>query len=548
MRKREKQLNRVLAMALAAILVMGTVRVPVSAAESAGDNSPAPEAASEVLLEHSSDSSELSEVPSELPQTLPEETADDEVVSGEEAAGQGLEDMSVYPTESVAAHTVTLDANGGFFVNEWDDAFRQSQESAEIITKVLPAGTALTSFPKRGQFTLIDPEGQEQVFEEDPSITFAGWSLEPDGELISQGYEEYIPGEDCTLYAVWKPAEDNPSDYEGAEDGTVTDEGAELAEDGTVTDEGAELLEDGTVTDEGSELPEDDTAMSDEIAEKTEDATAMSDEIAENTEDDTVMSDETAENTEDATAVSDEIPESMDDGQPGEVAVPESGEEGTDEGAGPETEDREKSDGDVTAESTEQNLPQDQDVEAVSEEAQMAVIASGSCGEHLTWSLNSSGVLTISGTGKMYDYYGSTNENYIDGNSPWYRNRDSITGVNLPVGITRIGNYAFFGCGNLRKIDLPDSVTRLGYRMIEDTSITSIQIPVNVTECSVENRYPGIKGGPLCGSKVTKITFADGMKKIPSNICEAEDYVEQFDNDPVPVIIDEVVKIGRAHV
>ena len=566
MRKREKQLNRVLAMALAAILVMGTVRVPVSAAESAGDNSPAPEAASEVLLEHSSDSSELSEIPSELPQTLPEETADDEVVSGEEAAGQGLEDMSVYPTESVAAHTVTLDANGGFFVNEWDDALRQSQESAEIITKVLPAGTALTSFPKRGQFTLIDQEGQEQVFEEDPSITFAGWSLEPDGELISQGYEEYIPGEDCTLYAVWKPAEDNPSDYEGAEDGTVTDEGAELAEDGTVTDEGAELaedgtvadegtelLEDGTVADEGTELPEDgtvtdegaelaeDNAVADEGSELPEDDTAMSDEIAENTEDDTVMSDETAENTEDATAVSDEIPESMDDGQTGEVAVPESGEEGTDEGAGPETEDREKSDGDVTAESTEQNLPQDQDVEAVSEEAQMAVIASGSCGEHLTWSLNSSGVLTISGTGKMYDYYGSTNENYIDGNSPWYRNRDSITGVNLPAGITRIGNYAFFGCGNLRKIDLPDSVTSLGYRMIEDTSITSIQIPVNVTECSVENRYPGIKGGPLCGSKVTKITFADGMKKIPSNICEAEDYVEQFDNDPVPVIIDEVI-------
>ena len=33
------------------------------------------------------------------------------------------------------------------------------------------------------------------------------------------------------------------------------------------------------------------------------------------------------------------------------------------------------------------------------------VVDSGTCGDNATWSLNSSGTLTISGTGEIYDGY-----------------------------------------------------------------------------------------------------------------------------------------------
>ena len=41
----------------------------------------------------------------------------------------------------------------------------------------------------------------------DTELEFAGWSLEKDGELISREFEEYVPTEDCILYAVWKSEE-----------------------------------------------------------------------------------------------------------------------------------------------------------------------------------------------------------------------------------------------------------------------------------------------------------------------------------------------------
>lgn len=43
---------------------------------------------------------------------------------------------------------------------------------------------------------------------------------------------------------------------------------------------------------------------------------------------------------------------------------------------------------------------------------------SGTCGANLTWTLDSDGTLTISGTGEMEDYYPSNN----DTTAPWGEN------------------------------------------------------------------------------------------------------------------------------
>lgn len=81
-------------------------------------------------------------------------------------------------------------------------------------------------------------------------------------------------------------------------------------------------------------------------------------------------------------------------------------------------------------------------------------IFSGSCGDNLTWTLDNSGTLIISGTGEMKDY------NSFD--EPWFFKNESISNVVIENGVTSIGNFAFGWLYNLKSIDVPPSVERIG--------------------------------------------------------------------------------------
>ena len=82
-------------------------------------------------------------------------------------------------------------------------------------------------------------------------------------------------------------------------------------------------------------------------------------------------------------------------------------------------------------------------------------VASGSCGEGLTWKLNGNGVLTVSGTGAMTNYAST-------GNRPWNSKSSSITAVVVENGVTRIGNRAFSGCTGLTTVTIAAGVTAIG--------------------------------------------------------------------------------------
>ena len=70
------------------------------------------------------------------------------------------------------------------------------------------------------------------------------------------------------------------------------------------------------------------------------------------------------------------------------------------------------------------------------DDADFQADSSNKCGDNATWSFNkSTGVLTISGKGDMYDY---SEENP----APWYGKE--VKGIKVSDGITRIGNYAFY--------------------------------------------------------------------------------------------------------
>ena len=124
------------------------------------------------------------------------------------------------------------------------------------------------------------------------------------------------------------------------------------------------------------------------------------------------------------------------------------------------------------------------------------VVDSGTYGDNLTWTLDSEGLLTISGSGEMWDDY-----------LPWSDYEDSIKTVQINNGVTSIGDFAFYYCSSLTNITIPDSVTSIGDDAFCSCSgLTSITIPDSVTSI-------GYYAFAYCSS-LTNITIPDSVTSI----------------------------------
>ena len=111
-----------------------------------------------------------------------------------------------------------------------------------------------------------------------------------------------------------------------------------------------------------------------------------------------------------------------------------------------------------------------------------ATVASGKCGDSAAWTLDAAGTLTISGTGRMYDYEWPADRGGTT--PPWLANkyRDSIRALRVEQGITYIGRCAFDSCGNLSDVTLPTSLRIIGQCAFNDcTALRSIQLPEGLT-------------------------------------------------------------------
>ena len=179
------------------------------------------------------------------------------------------------------------------------------------------------------------------------------------------------------------------------------------------------------------------------------------------------------------------------------------------------------------------------------------VVAEGTCGENLTWTLDSTGTLKISGTGAMTDYTDISN---APSNAPWYSSRSSIKSVIIENGVTSIGDKAFYFCSSLTSVTIPDSVTTIGdHAFSYCSSLTSVTIPNSVTtigelafyDCSsltsvtIPNSVTTIGEWAFSGcSSLTSVTIGSGVTTIGDNaFCSCT----SLDNITIP---DSVTSIG----
>ena len=133
------------------------------------------------------------------------------------------------------------------------------------------------------------------------------------------------------------------------------------------------------------------------------------------------------------------------------------------------------------------------------------IVDSGTCGAegdggNLTWTLDSDGKLTVSGSGPMADY-----DHRYDDDAPWYAARSSVRSLTIRPGVTSIGDYAFVSCP-VDEITIPDSVTRIGTDAFMFCKASSVAIGSGVTAIEEDAFW--------CCEKLHAVTIPDSVTVI----------------------------------
>ena len=131
---------------------------------------------------------------------------------------------------------------------------------------------------------------------------------------------------------------------------------------------------------------------------------------------------------------------------------------------------------------------------------------SGTCGakgneSNVTWTLDSDGTLTISGTGAMKEY-----EDYTK--RPWVAHKNDIKKVVIGEEVTTIGKHAFEDCSQLSTVELPQNgkLKKIGFNAFG--FLTAGSAPI-ITEIVIPNSVEEI--APYAFNHCTqlaKVTFA----------------------------------------
>ena len=137
-------------------------------------------------------------------------------------------------------------------------------------------------------------------------------------------------------------------------------------------------------------------------------------------------------------------------------------------------------------------------------------IPGGTCGvggNDLTWTLDDSGTLTISGSGAMADYEEPENQ-------PWKSQRNSIRKVVIGDKVTSIGENAFANCPGLKAVELPPNgvLETIKYNAFSWVGSSS-EVSAGITEITIPKSVITIEKYAFDGcTKLATVTFAPNSK------------------------------------
>ncbi len=170
------------------------------------------------------------------------------------------------------------------------------------------------------------------------------------------------------------------------------------------------------------------------------------------------------------------------------------------------------------------------------------IIDSGQCGPNAAYCIYSDGTLEITGSGEMYSY--------VSVRAPWYESRDDITKIVIGDSITKLGEWAFIKCEQVKELTIPITLNSVvsdshsvfdGTCHIEKINFTGGNGGYGYNCAAYEGTGSWYQNTPWYQSRDTlkEIIFADGVKGIGS------DAFRELNNITSIVLPDSVVHLGN---
>ena len=150
------------------------------------------------------------------------------------------------------------------------------------------------------------------------------------------------------------------------------------------------------------------------------------------------------------------------------------------------------------------------------------VIANGQMGDNVFWTIDANRLMTVEGTGPIWNY-----------DEPWnhkWNGQNSVNNLVITDGITSIGSYAFGAEFSLKNVEIADSVTTIKNGAFWcDKELISIKLPDSLTviesyafssceklaSITLPNTVKKIENGAFCSCKgLTHVAIPNQVKII----------------------------------
>lgn len=147
---------------------------------------------------------------------------------------------------------------------------------------------------------------------------------------------------------------------------------------------------------------------------------------------------------------------------------------------------------------------------AIAAGAEESIVASGECGEQITWKLDSEGMLTIGGEGDIPQF-----------KTPWFDYKNDIKSIVIEEGVTNIVWGVFYNYRNVTSVTIPASVSDISYYAFPGcSSLTALHVDPDNAE------YTSVDGVLYTKDKTKLVKYPDNKEGTEYVIPASVEFIE----------------------